>query len=223
MNKDSKKDHDTKERLILAGLELFGREGFAGVTTRALSAAAKANQSAIPYYFGGKQGLYEAVAHHVAEGLTVQMREVMAHVQEQAPLVAGDREKVAELLMVFIRSLVRRVAASPDLQLYRVFMLRHVTTPGVAFDILYDGAWQHFNRTLSVIAASAGSIDPDSPDAVMRAQSLMAMIMSLGAGKAVVCRRLGWDDYSAEAIELVENVAIKMACSALELPHGQGV
>lgn len=57
---------DTRERLLAAGLALFGRHGYDGVTTRMLAAAARVNQSAIPYHFGGKEGVYRAVAEFIA-------------------------------------------------------------------------------------------------------------------------------------------------------------
>ncbi|WZB63424.1 TetR family transcriptional regulator [Achromobacter xylosoxidans] len=51
---------DTRERLLLAGLTLFSQLGLEGVRTRQLSEAAGVNQSAIPYHFGGKEGVYAA-------------------------------------------------------------------------------------------------------------------------------------------------------------------
>ena len=51
----------TRRRLLDAALEAFGESGFDAVTTRDLAAKARVNQAAIPYHFGGKDGLYLAV------------------------------------------------------------------------------------------------------------------------------------------------------------------
>jgi TetR/AcrR family transcriptional regulator, regulator of cefoperazone and chloramphenicol sensitivity len=56
---------DAKQRLIKAGLEFFGMFNLEGATTRQLAERAGVNQAAIPYYFGGKEGLYLAVIEHV--------------------------------------------------------------------------------------------------------------------------------------------------------------
>src|SRR5579864_5114735 len=56
---------DAKQRLIEAGLEIFGTFNLEGATTRQLADRAGVNQAAIPYYFGGKEGLYLAVIKHV--------------------------------------------------------------------------------------------------------------------------------------------------------------
>src|SRR5258708_20745077 len=56
---------DAKQRLIKAGLEIFGTFNLEGATTRQLADRAGVNQAAIPYYFGGKEGLYLTVIEHV--------------------------------------------------------------------------------------------------------------------------------------------------------------
>ncbi len=58
-------DRDARQRLIDAGLEIFGTYNLEGATTRQLAEHAGVNQAAIPYYFGGKEGLYFAVIEHL--------------------------------------------------------------------------------------------------------------------------------------------------------------
>jgi AcrR family transcriptional regulator len=55
----------TREKLLSAALDVFGRYGFDGTSTRQLSEAAGVNLQAIPYYFGGKEGLYVATAEYL--------------------------------------------------------------------------------------------------------------------------------------------------------------
>src|SRR5947207_9900827 len=76
----SKADHEneTRQRLIRAGLVLFGAQGLDGVSTRQLAAAAKVNQAAIPYHFGGKEGVYRAVATYLVETMGARLRSLAA-------------------------------------------------------------------------------------------------------------------------------------------------
>ena len=64
---------DTRERLLLAGLTLFSQLGLEGVRTRQLSEAAGVNQSAIPYHFGGKEGVYAAVLEQTAQDIAARL------------------------------------------------------------------------------------------------------------------------------------------------------
>src|SRR3546814_4183421 len=56
----------TRQKLLRASIDVFGRHGFDGATTRTLADAAGVNLQAISYHFGGKDGLYVAAAEHIA-------------------------------------------------------------------------------------------------------------------------------------------------------------
>jgi AcrR family transcriptional regulator len=56
---------ETKRRVIDAAVDIFGRQGFAGTSTRDIASAAAVNTPAIQYYFGGKMGLYNACVDHL--------------------------------------------------------------------------------------------------------------------------------------------------------------
>src|SRR5258708_579996 len=60
---------DTRALLIDAALDVFGRLGYEGASTRMIAKAAGANLAAIVYHFGGKEALYLAVAEHVAHSI----------------------------------------------------------------------------------------------------------------------------------------------------------
>jgi AcrR family transcriptional regulator len=51
----------TRQSLIAAGLAVFAERGFEAGSVRLITQRAKANQAAINYHFGGKDGLYREV------------------------------------------------------------------------------------------------------------------------------------------------------------------
>ena len=51
----------TREGLIKAAIAVFSAKGFEGGSVREITQAANANQAAINYHFGGKEGLYREV------------------------------------------------------------------------------------------------------------------------------------------------------------------
>ncbi|WP_005034772.1 TetR/AcrR family transcriptional regulator [Holophaga foetida] len=61
-NKETEHAIHTRERLILAAIQVFASKNFEGASIREISKKADANSALIQYYFGGKEGLYlEAV------------------------------------------------------------------------------------------------------------------------------------------------------------------
>lgn len=51
----------TRERIMAAATEEFAAHGYAGARVANIAARAGVNQQLISYYFGGKQGLYDAL------------------------------------------------------------------------------------------------------------------------------------------------------------------
>jgi TetR/AcrR family transcriptional regulator len=51
----------SRERILAAASEEFGAHGFAGARVASIAKRAGVNQQLISYYFGGKQGLYDAL------------------------------------------------------------------------------------------------------------------------------------------------------------------
>src|SRR5688572_33489255 len=72
-----------KERILQHAVQIFSQRGFDGFTTRELSAKAKVNIAAINYYFGHKQGLYDAAVDEVYRRLKERGNQVFAN--EVAP------------------------------------------------------------------------------------------------------------------------------------------
>jgi len=78
---------DAKEKLLAAATELFAEKGFAGVSIRQLAVAAGVNSALISYYFGGKEGLYEAV-------VTAQYERVIGKFEAVAASAKSPTDKI---------------------------------------------------------------------------------------------------------------------------------
>lgn len=63
-----------RRRLLDAAQRLFGAQGYAGVGVRAIAEEAGVNPAMIHYYFGDKQGLYQAVLEDTLEPLFEDLR-----------------------------------------------------------------------------------------------------------------------------------------------------
>ena len=86
---DEKTVQDAKEKLLAAATRLFAEKGFAGVSIRQLAEAAGVNSAMISYYYGGKEGLYEAV-------LTTQYERLLTKFEAIAAFEAPVKEKIRQ-------------------------------------------------------------------------------------------------------------------------------
>ena len=67
-----------RERLLEAARELFTRHGYDGVSMRRLARDAGATPAMIHYYFGDKQGLYEALLERALSRVLGRVRGIVA-------------------------------------------------------------------------------------------------------------------------------------------------
>lgn len=78
----------TRTAVLAAARKLFAEHGFDATSTRAITRAAGANLGAIPYHFGSKNALYEAVLESVAAPLIA--RVTAADAAAKSPLGAVE-------------------------------------------------------------------------------------------------------------------------------------
>lgn len=71
----SKSTKATKEALLQAGLELFGKYGYSFVTTKQVSEYTGINSALISYHFGGKENYYVAVVSYGVDKLIAWFKE----------------------------------------------------------------------------------------------------------------------------------------------------
>ena len=109
-NELGKAEDETAQKLILAGMELFGQYGFKGTTTRMIAEAADSNIGSIAYYFDNKTGLYHAIARHIAR----RMREVFGFTGEQSAASASDCDQALAQLELIVKRMVRQFAQAPE-------------------------------------------------------------------------------------------------------------
>lgn len=93
----------TKERILEAAGDIFGREGFKAATIRGIAKAARVNIAAINYHFQGKEGLYAAV-----------LEDVFRHGFSRFPskMAIEDDTPPEQQLRAFIRGMFFRLLSS---------------------------------------------------------------------------------------------------------------
>jgi AcrR family transcriptional regulator len=98
-------DASTRERILLAALEVFAEQGFDGARTRDIADRAAANLGLIKYYFDTKEKLWQAA-------VTRAFGELQSEIAEAAAAEPGgdERAQIERLLREFVAFVARRPA-----------------------------------------------------------------------------------------------------------------
>jgi AcrR family transcriptional regulator len=196
---------DAKQRLIKAGLEIFGTFNLEGATTRQLADRAGVNQAAIPYYFGGKEGLYLAVIEHVVNHKASRVRPVLLRISDAlqkerlTPKEAVDQIKT--LFSVYLQVLLEDNAATT----WARIIVREQMQPTKAFHLLYERWIRHVHEILSALLAIILEKRPTDPNVILRTHMLVGQIQIFLAGRETVRRRLNWDRYDENSRRQIQN------------------
>ncbi|MCP4118808.1 MAG: CerR family C-terminal domain-containing protein [Desulfobacteraceae bacterium] len=191
------KNTDPRARLIRAGLEIFAEHGFKGTTTRMLAQHAGCNLSAIPYYFGGKEGLYHAVFQEIL-GL---MKESLDSVLEKTGSFPEDDtmnpEQALSLLKKLLGVMCEIVCGKPEAVRFVKLVVNEQMMPSSAFDLIYENHMKRLLDTISrLIMIITGS--QDKRRASLKAFTLIGQILVFRTARESIVRYLDLDGYSEE-------------------------
>src|SRR6266436_1503122 len=169
---------DAKQRLIEAGLEIFGTLNLEGATTRQLAQRAGVNQAAIPYYFGGKEGLYLAVIEHLLTHKASRVRPLVLEIREileQKPLNSGEAlEGIKTIFGAFLQILLEDKATTT----WARIIMREQMQPTKAFHLLYERWIRRVHETLAALLAVILQKRPTDPNVILRTHMLVGQIQS---------------------------------------------
>ena len=107
----SPKNSSTRQRLVIAALELFSSQGVTETTTRQIAELAQVNEVTLFRQFGNKQGLLLAVIEdsgvftHLGESLREQVNQT-SDLEQALKKYASDRLQVLEQIPELLRSVV---------------------------------------------------------------------------------------------------------------------
>ncbi len=217
--KGSALDH-AENRLIEAGVELFSRYSFDGVTTRMLADRAKVNSAAIQYYFGSKMGLYHAVAHHIVEQVWVWLGPAISKIEQTLAIDELSLEDCVDLLCDLLDHSMKGFLDSPDAAKWLGILMREEMEPTGAFDIIYEGLMSPAHSCIRPLVARIFGLNPEAQETKLRAYAITGPALIFHIFFADVCRTLNWKGYGPKEIEAVRTVAIEHVRAALMTARG---
>jgi len=196
---------ETRTRLLHAGLVLFGRQGFEATSTRAIAEHAEANLAAIPYHFGSKAGLYNAVADHLVGEFRSRLlaNPSLAAALQSPPSTAEDARA---LVHAILDRMVDVIVGGDEAERWAPFVLREQMAPTAAFDILYRGLMEHLITAITACVALATGNKHPAETTGIRAFMAFGQIMSFRAAQSTVKRALGWTSFGPPQLSAIKAI-----------------
>jgi AcrR family transcriptional regulator len=109
----------TRLRILQTAEKLFSIDGFSGVSLRQITGEAGVDLALIKYYFGSKEGLFDAVLASRVDKMSELRLEGLARIE----IVPNSRATVEQLLEVFLRPMLGRSAQEvKELKNYRLLI-----------------------------------------------------------------------------------------------------
>ncbi|MBB1595697.1 CerR family C-terminal domain-containing protein [Achromobacter sp. UMC46] len=200
------RSRDTRDRLIRAGLALFSRQGLDGVRTRQLVDEAGVNQSAIPYHFGGKEGVYAAVLEQVAAGIASRL-----DLQPPAP-ASPDAARAA--LKSLMRDFACALLDSETSTAGSLLLAREQLRPTEKFDGLYLQLFLPLHTNVADLVADIRNQARGHREQVLRAHAILGQALAFAVAREALLRRLGVPALSRKDVADIAGMVGDMAIAA---------
>ncbi|MBX5222542.1 CerR family C-terminal domain-containing protein [Rhizobium sp. NLR8a] len=204
-----------RQKMLTAALDVFGRYGFDGASTRQLTEAAGVNLQAIPYYFGSKEGLYIATAEYL-------MMQIDAHVSGMrarigAHLMALDAageplgEADARLFLTEVLQTLVTLFVAKESEPWARFLIREQMEPTEAFKRVYQGIMRPMIEMGRRLVGAILGEDPASEHVRLRTFNLVGSILIFRFAHASVLAQMEWDAFGPEQVEILRGLAAELA------------
>lgn len=197
---------ETRQRLLLAALDAFGRYGFDGTSTREIARRADANLAAIVYHFGSKEALHLAVAEYVVAQMRAKKGDLLIEID--ARLDAGDVDKatVRRLLQRVVDAQVETMLGDREVDLWGRFLMREQMEPSPVFDVTFSYMMQG-HRTMRRLIALLLDQREDDPAVAVRVFTLLGQVVMFCVAQPMVMRSLGKQEFGMSDRELIKRIA----------------
>jgi AcrR family transcriptional regulator len=197
----------SRQRLIEAGLKIFGQYGFEGASTRRLAAEAEVNIASIPYYFGGKEGLYDAVIDYIIYYCKNRLGTSLESIDKELSREDITQEECRALFTQFIQEMLKLIVGGrkESINISHI-IIREQLDPTPAFAKLFESTFRHMHATLCRLIVKLTGIDPNHGHLKLITQAIIGQVATFKSSRETVLRNMGWSGFGEEEIAAIANV-----------------
>ena len=191
---------EVRSRILLAAIGMFGEQGFASASTRAIAARAGVNPPALQYYFHNKERLHQACGQYIADRIKEHLRESMA--QAAAVLQAADQAAVPQALWALMETVVDHSSNETEIPGWRQFLAQaaaDLTDTTCAF--IHNEAVQPLFEIMASLVALAWERPAGDETARLAAVLLLNEARTFGIQQQGALAMMGWADFEGGRLD----------------------
>ena len=222
MKPRQERSEQTRQRLLLAAAEVFGALGYEGATTRLVARKAGQRLSSITYYFGSKEGLFQAVMEQVATRVHQPLGPVLEQINQLTDFAPGEAR---ELLYQVLDRFAGQIIASDENDFFVLMWIREQFDPTVAFEIIYREVVARVLHPIVRLVASVLGLSAEDPQCRLRALTIVGQILIFRTARRAALKTMGWNELTPERVEQIRCIVrsnLEVGLQAQTEPVGRG-
>jgi AcrR family transcriptional regulator len=195
-----------RQSLIEAGVKVFGSHSLSSASTRQIAKEAGQNIASITYYFGSKQGLYQAVVEHIASILDSRIGPLL---DEISSYLATHKAAPDRCLDYMAQLLASTLSTHTDMLPATNIIIKEQMQPTKAFTILYDGAFGQLQTTGSALLEVYCGLPANSKEAIVHFHALLGQSLIFRFARQTIICRAGWVSIGPQQEQLIQDIVIE--------------
>jgi len=207
---------ETRQRIVLAALELFGRDGYERTSTRDIAALAEVNAPVLQYYFDGKEGLYSACAEYMSS----RIREIMQPVIET---VRGrlnkriSRDGLVDCVCLVFECAVEFMLLNPELECWTGFITWNESdkAPLKARKVIEEGIGNEIRALVREVIGRIIGKHSDDTETRIRALTLGGQLAVFSVARQHSLEYIGWKSVDKKALRRLAAIVRQQTTAAL--------
>ena len=189
---------------VITAMDVLGRLGFEGASTRQIAKEADANLAAIVYHFGSKEALHIAVAEHIVARVRERIGPGIA--AAATPEATGTREGARKALANLLSNLVDVLLGDADAERWARFIIREQMQPTAAFEIIFGFMGPSHGIGTRLVAIALGREEDE--EVRLRCFTILGQVIVFRVAQTLVLRRMGWSGIGEAERVKIKGIAI---------------
>ena len=206
---------DSKTRLLQTAFELFALKGLDGVSTREIVKKAGVNIHAISYYFGGKDGLYEAVVDYLINTMREESKDFLHFNEYRLKVDSLNKEETLNLLLKGIEELID-FDFVPKNNKVVLFLTREELNPTKYNKKFYEALIIPLQEFILKCICKITGMQENEPKTLILSHMIMAQIIRFGRAKRYLLKNLKKGGCDVDMVKLVKEMTFTNAKAILK-------